>query len=63
VTIGPAPIEGVERTKAVMVHPQQRVGFAQRNTYAMEVDRNNRNCYACGVLDTWQDTVGIEEQV
>ena len=30
-----------------MVYPQQRVGFAQRNSYAMDVDRG-RNCYACG---------------
>ena len=30
-----------------MVYPQQRVGFVQRNLYAMDVDRE-RNCYACG---------------
>ena len=45
-TIGPALIEGVERTDAVIVHPQQRVGVVQRNTYAMNIDRG-RNCYAC----------------
>ena len=40
------PIEGVERTNMVMVHPQQRVGFAQCNPSAMDVDRReNRNCY------------------
>jgi len=47
VITGPAPIEGVERTKAVVVYPQQRAGFAQRNPYTMDVDRE-RNCYACG---------------
>jgi len=46
-TTGPAPIEGVERTEAVMVHSQQRTEFAQRNPYAMNVDRR-RNCYNCG---------------
>jgi len=30
-----------------MVHPQQRAGFAQRNPYAMDVDKG-RNCYSCG---------------
>jgi len=45
----PASIEGVERTNKVMVHPQQRVGFAQHNSYAMDVNRrNNWNCYNCG---------------
>ena len=43
----PAPMEGVERTDVVMICPQQRVGVAQRNPYAMNVDRE-RNCYACG---------------
>jgi len=46
-TIGPAPMERVERIEVVMVCPQQRAGFAQRNPYAMDVDRE-RNCYACG---------------
>ena len=46
---GHAPMEGVERTNAVMVNPQQRARFPQRNPYAMDVDRReNRNCYACG---------------
>jgi len=45
-TTGLALIEGVERIEAVMVHPQQRAEFAQRNSYAMDVDRG-RNCYAC----------------
>ena len=42
-------MEGVERTDAVMIHPQQRVGGTQRNPYAMDVDwRENSNCYNCG---------------
>jgi len=42
-------MERVERTDAVMIHPQQRVGDIQRNPYAMDVDRReNRNCYNCG---------------
>jgi len=40
-------MEGVERTNAVMVHPNQRVGFVQCNPYAMDVDME-RNCYSCG---------------
>jgi len=45
----PVPIEGVERTNVVMVHPQQRVGFAQCNPSTIDVDRReNRNCYNCG---------------
>jgi len=42
----PAPMEEVERIDAVMVYPQQRVGFVQKNPYTMDVDRG-RNCYAC----------------
>jgi len=37
----------VERTEVVMVLFQQRAGFAQRNSYAMNMNRNNRNYYAC----------------
>ena len=49
VTIGPAPMEGVERTNTAVVTPQQRTGFPQRNPYAMDVDRRkNRMCFACG---------------
>ena len=52
-TTGPAPMEGIERTNAVVVRGQgqgqgQSVGFPQRNPYAMDVDRRSRNCYACG---------------
>ena len=50
VQTGPAPIEGVEKTNAAMVRPQQQgAGPPQRNLYAMDVDRReNRNCYICG---------------
>jgi len=44
VTTVPAPIE---RTEVVMVHLQQRAEFAQRNPYAIDVDRG-KNCYVCG---------------
>jgi len=48
-TTEPAPMEGVERTNAVVIRGQgQGVGISpRRNPYAMEVDRG-RNCYACG---------------
>ena len=48
-TIGPAPMEGVERTNAVVVRGQgQGTGIPpRRDPFAMEVDRG-RNCYACG---------------
>ena len=48
VTTGPVPLEGVERTNAVVVRWQgQSVGVPpRRDPYAMEVDRR-RNCYAC----------------
>jgi len=50
-TTGPAPMEGVERTNAVVVRRQgagQGMGVPlRRDPYAMEVDRG-RNCYACG---------------
>jgi len=48
-TTGPAPMEGVERTNAVVVREQgQSAGTPpRRDPYAMEVDRG-RNCYACG---------------
>jgi len=49
VTTGPALMEGVERTNAVVVRGTgQGVGAPpRRDPYAMEVDRG-RNCYACG---------------
>jgi len=48
-TTGPALMEGIERTNAVVVRGTgQGVGASlKRDPYAMEVDRG-RNCYACG---------------
>ena len=48
-TTGPAPMEGVERTNAVVVRGAgQRMGAPpKRDPFAMEVDWG-RNCYACG---------------
>jgi len=48
-TTGPAPMEGVERTNAVVIRGQEQgVGIPPRwDPYAMEVD-HGRNCYACG---------------
>ena len=48
-TIGPAPMEGIERTNAVVVRGAgQGAGVPpRRDPFAMEVDRG-RNCYACG---------------
>ena len=48
-TTGPAPMEGVERTNAVVIRGQgQGAGILpRRDLFAMEVDRG-RNCYACG---------------
>jgi len=48
-TMGPALMEGVERTNAVVVRGQgQSMGAPpRRDPFAMEVDRG-RNCYACG---------------
>ena len=49
--MGPAPMEGIERTNAVVVRRQgqgQSAGVPlRRDPYAMEVDRG-RNCFACG---------------
>ena len=49
VPIGPAPIEGIERTNAVIVRGAgQGAGVPpRRDPFAMEVDRG-QNCYACG---------------
>jgi len=49
VTTGPALMEGVERTNAVVVRRSgQGTGVPLRqDPYVMEVDRG-RNCYACG---------------
>jgi len=47
--MGPAPMEGIERTNAVVVRGAgQEAGVPPRwDPFAMEVDRG-RNCYACG---------------
>jgi len=53
VTMGPAPIEGIERTNTVVVRGSgvgvgQGMGVSPRqDSYVMEVDRG-RNCYVCG---------------
>ena len=48
-TMGPAPMEGMERTNMVVVRGQgQGVEIPpRRDPFAMEIDRG-RNCYACG---------------
>jgi len=46
-TTGPAPMEGIERTNAVVVRGQGAGAPPRRDPFAMEVDRG-RNCYACG---------------
>jgi len=48
-TMGPVPMEGVERTNAVVVKGQgQGIGIPPRwDPFAMEVD-HGRNCYAYG---------------
>jgi len=49
VTTGPALMEGIERTNAVVVRGQgQGAGISpRRDPFAMDIDRG-RNCYACG---------------
>jgi len=46
-TTGPAPMEGVERTNAVVVRGQGAEIPPRQDPYTMEVDRG-RNCYTCG---------------
>ena len=52
VTTGPAPMEGIEKTNAVVVRGlgvggEQNIGAPPRqDPFVMEVDRS-RNCYAC----------------
>jgi len=52
-TIGPAPMEGVERTNAVVVREsgqgarQSRGAPPRMDPFTMDIDRG-RNCYACG---------------
>ena len=51
--MGPAPMEGVERTNVVVVRGlesgigQSAVVPPRRNPFSMEVDQG-RNCYTCG---------------
>ena len=49
VTIGPAPMEGIERTNAVVMRGQgQEVGVSPRwDPFAMDID-HGKNCYTCG---------------
>ena len=62
-TIGPALMERVERTNAEVVCPQQRIGLAQCNLYAMDVDKKKIGIVTTvGVLDTQQGIVEIGEQ-
>jgi len=50
-TTGPAPMEGIKRTNAVVVRGSgvgQSGGAPPRwDSFAMDIDRR-RNCYACG---------------
>jgi len=48
-TTGPAPMEGIKRTNAVVVRGQgQGAGIPPRqDPFVMDIDRG-RNCYACG---------------
>ena len=47
VTTGPAPMEGIERTNAVVVRGQGAGVPQRRDPFAMDIDKG-RNCYACG---------------
>ena len=61
-TMGPAPMEGIERTNAVVRGGGQGTGVPpRRDPFAMEVDRG-RNCYACGVLGIWPIIAGTGEE-
>ena len=48
--MGPTPMEGVERTNAIVVRgigTRQNMGaLLRQDPYAMEIDQG-RNCYAC----------------
>ena len=43
-------MEGIERTNAVIrnLGQGQEMGQPRRDPNAIDVDRNNRNCYNCG---------------
>ena len=46
-TTGPALMEGIKRTNAVVVKGQGTGVPPRRDPFAMDIDRG-RNCYACG---------------
>ena len=46
-TMGPAPMEGIERTNAMVVRGQGAGVPQRRGPFAMDIDRE-QNCYACG---------------
>jgi len=54
-------MEGVERTNTVIVRSNQRVGLAQRNPYAIEVNREVGTATTMGNLGIWQGITGIGE--
>ena len=67
VTTGPAPMEGIERTNAVVVRGQgQGAGIPPRwDPFVMEVDRG-RNCFACrgfGHMARYCRNRGMRERV
>jgi len=43
-----ALMEGIKRTNAVMVHPNQRAGFTPCSPYAIDMNKRNINCYNYG---------------
>ena len=45
-TIGPAPMEGIERMNAVVVRGTGQELPLRRDPFTMEIDRG-RNCFAC----------------
>jgi len=47
--MGPAPIEGIERTNAVVMRGQGQGARVppRRDPFAMDIDQG-RNCYTCG---------------
>jgi len=62
VTTGPALIEGVKRTNAVVVRGQgQEIGTPRWDSYAMEVDKGGIAMHV-EVLGTWPNIVEIREE-
>ena len=46
----PVLIERVEKSNTVMVYPNQQVRFVPwQDSYTMEMDRENWNCYNCDI--------------